>query len=169
MHLSLPTNCNCVDVPRPSPLHGESLVRVTLAGICNTDIEITKGYADFHGIIGHEFVGIAEGGPLAGQRVVGEINVSCGRCAMCRSNNRSHCLQRKVVGIRQRDGVMAEYVALPDEKSTRGARFGSRPPGLSLSSRWQPRLKSWRARTFARVRPSWSLAMVSLVNWSRKY
>lgn len=104
-----------VDVPCPSPLHGESLVRVTLAGICNTDIEITQGYADFHGIIGHEFVGIAEGGPLAGQRVVAEINVSCGQCAMCRSNNCSHCLQRKVVGIRQRDGVMAEYVALPDE------------------------------------------------------
>jgi alcohol dehydrogenase len=104
-----------VDVPRPSPLRGESLVRVTLAGICNTDVEITKGYADFHGIIGHEFVGIAESGPLAGQRVVAEINIACGQCALCRSNNQSHCLQRKVVGIRQRDGVMAEYVVLPDE------------------------------------------------------
>ena len=104
-----------LDLPRPSPQRGESLVRVILAGICNTDIEITKGYADFHGIIGHEFVGIAESGPRAGQRVVAEINVSCGQCALCRSNNRSHCLQRKVVGIRPRDGVMAEYVVLPDE------------------------------------------------------
>jgi threonine dehydrogenase-like Zn-dependent dehydrogenase len=90
-------------------------VRVRLAGICNTDIEILKGYADFRGVLGHEFVGVAESGPLAGRRVVGEINVVCGQCTMCRNGNPTHCLKRTVIGIRQRDGVMAEYAALPVE------------------------------------------------------
>src|SRR5512143_3218453 len=103
------------EVPKPEPASGESLVRVRLAGICNTDVEITRGYADFHGIVGHEFVGTAESGPLAGRRVVGEINVACGRCAMCRQGRRSHCLTRTVMGIRGRDGAMAEWLTLPDE------------------------------------------------------
>ncbi len=103
------------DVPIPIPAPGDSLVRVRLAGICNTDIEITRGYADFHGIIGHEFVGIAETGSLAGRRVVGEINVACGRCAMCRQGRRSHCLNRTVIGIRRRAGAMAEWLTLPEE------------------------------------------------------
>jgi threonine dehydrogenase-like Zn-dependent dehydrogenase len=100
--------------PCPEPPAGESLVRVLLAGICNTDIEITHGYNDFAGVIGHEFVGMAETGPLAGRRVVGEINASCGRCAMCRSGYRSHCLECTVLGILRRDGAMAEYLLLPD-------------------------------------------------------
>lgn len=103
------------EVPQPAPAPGESLLRVRLAGICDTDVEITRGYADFHGIIGHEFVGMAETGPLAGRRVVADINVACGHCEMCRQGRRSHCLKRTVIGIRRRDGAMAEYVSLPDE------------------------------------------------------
>lgn len=103
------------DVPIPAPPEGESLVRMLLAGICNTDLEITRGYQGFRGTLGHEFVGIAESGPLAGQRVVGEINASCGVCVMCASGHRTHCLHRNVLGIHGRDGAMAEYLVLPDE------------------------------------------------------
>ena len=103
------------DVPRPVAPEGESLVRVLLAGICNTDLEITRGYQGFRGILGHEFVGIAETGPLAGRRVVGEINASCGSCVMCATDNRTHCLHRTVLGIHNRDGAMAEFLMLPDE------------------------------------------------------
>jgi alcohol dehydrogenase len=102
------------DVPPPTPPPGESLVRVRLAGICNTDVEITRGYQDFHGILGHEFVGTAQTGPLSGQRVVGEINATCGECVMCRSGNRTHCMQRTVLGISKRQGAMAEWLILPD-------------------------------------------------------
>src|SRR5439155_445427 len=101
---------------RPTPKRqDESLVRVRLAGICNTDIEITRGYNAYHGILGHEFVGVAESGPYKGQRVVGEINASCGQCVMCMSGNRTHCPQRTVLGIHERDGAMAEYLTLPHE------------------------------------------------------
>ena len=103
------------DVPRPVAPGGESLVRVLLAGICNTDLVITRGYQGFRGILGHEFVGIAETGPLAGRRVVGEINASCGSCVMCATDNRTHCLHRTVLGIHNRDGAMAEFLMLPDE------------------------------------------------------
>ena len=75
------------DVPRPRRRRGEALVRVTTAGICNTDLEIVKGYMGFTGVLGHEFVGIvqrADDQSLLGKRVVGEINVACGRCDMCR-------------------------------------------------------------------------------------
>lgn len=99
----------------PSAAEGESLVRVTLAGICHTDVEITRGYADFHGVLGHEFVGVAETGPLAGSRVVGEINIACGVCRMCRAGLRAHCERRSVLGIRGRDGAMAQWLTLPDE------------------------------------------------------
>src|SRR5947209_9124423 len=95
------------NAPVPSPPAGESLVRVRLAGICNTDIEITRGYQGFQGTLGHEFVGLAESGPLAGERVVGEINASCGMCTMCTGGNRTHCLHRTVLGIHARNGAMA--------------------------------------------------------------
>jgi alcohol dehydrogenase len=99
----------------PAPPPGETLVRVSLAGICNTDIEITRGYMGYRGILGHEFVGIAQTGPLEGQRVVGEINATCGECVMCRSSNRTHCVRRTVLGISNRQGAMAEWLMLPEE------------------------------------------------------
>ena len=101
------------DLPRPEPAPGESLVRVLVAGICNTDIELTKGYYPFRGVLGHEFVGVVESGPLTGKRVVGEINAACGACSRCRSGMRAHCGNRTVLGIAGRDGAFAEHLLLP--------------------------------------------------------
>jgi threonine dehydrogenase-like Zn-dependent dehydrogenase len=91
-------------------------VRTVLAGICNTDLEIMRGYAGFQGVLGHEFVGIVEEADdesLVGQRVVGEINLWCGTCENCRAGRRAHCTRRTVLGIRDRDGVLAESFCLP--------------------------------------------------------
>ena len=105
------------DVAKPD-VDGEALVRVTLSGICNTDLEITRGYAGFQGTIGHEFVGVIEEIPevgllTRGQRVVGEINAGCGRCDLCRAGDPRHCAQRTVLGIVGRDGAHAEFLKLP--------------------------------------------------------
>jgi len=114
----------------PKPLRGWALIRVRLAGICNTDIEILRGYHAFRGIPGHEFVGevvdINSASPALrsrwlGRRITGEINVSCSaygyqpRCEFCRRGLRSHCARRTVLGIVNRDGAFAEYLALPLE------------------------------------------------------
>jgi threonine dehydrogenase-like Zn-dependent dehydrogenase len=105
------------DLPVPEPLPGEALVRVRLAGICKTDLELVKGYYPFRGILGHEFVGTVEEAPgweqLKGRRVVGEINVVCGRCDQCRQARSSHCSRRTVLGISGRDGAFAEFLTLP--------------------------------------------------------
>lgn len=103
------------DVPLPRR-DGEALVRMTVAGICNTDIEIARGYAGFRGALGHEFVGVVEESPdrsQIGRRVVGEINAGCGQCDLCRENDPRHCPDRTVLGIRGRDGAFAEYLSLP--------------------------------------------------------
>jgi threonine dehydrogenase-like Zn-dependent dehydrogenase len=96
---------------------GEAVVRVTLSGVCNTDLEIARGYADFRGTIGHEFVGVvevaADSPGLVGRRVVGEINAGCGRCELCRANDPRHCPGRTVLGIVGRDGAHAELLRLP--------------------------------------------------------
>jgi threonine dehydrogenase-like Zn-dependent dehydrogenase len=96
---------------------GEALVRVTLSGVCNTDLELARGYAGFAGTIGHEFVGVVEdpgGGPLPrGTRVVGEINAGCGTCALCASGDPRHCRTRTVLGIVGRDGAHADLLRLP--------------------------------------------------------
>ena len=103
----------------PIPTRGdECLVRVRLAGICGTDLQLLHGYADFAGIPGHEFVGVVERAPEAGarwigRRVVGEINVGCGRCEFCTAGVKEHWTSRTVVGIRNRDGAFAEYLTLP--------------------------------------------------------
>ena len=88
----------------------ETLVRVVLSGICNTDLEIARGYAGFNGTIGHEFVGVVED---TGQRVVGEINAGCGKCELCRAGDSRHCATRTVLGIHGRDGAHAEFLQLP--------------------------------------------------------
>ncbi len=98
--------------PRPRP--GEVLVRVKLAGICGTDLELLRGYKGFSGVPGHEFVGVAQYGKYAEMRVVGEINVGCGECEFCRAGVREHCLRREVIGL-TRDGAMADLVAIPEE------------------------------------------------------
>ena len=94
----------------------EALVRVLLSGICNTDLEIARGYAGFQGTLGHEFVGLVEAAPdrsLVGRRVVGEINAGCGVCDLCRAGDPRHCPSRTVLGIVGRDGAHAEFLRLP--------------------------------------------------------
>jgi threonine dehydrogenase-like Zn-dependent dehydrogenase len=95
----------------------EALIRVTKTGICNTDLEIVRGYAGFSGTLGHEFVGIVEAAAdapaLVGKRVVGEINAGCGSCARCLRGDARHCPARTVLGIHGRDGAHAEFLTLP--------------------------------------------------------
>lgn len=105
-----------VEVPLPD-IQGEARIRVVKSGICNTDLEIIRGYAGFRGTIGHEFVGVVDSCPTApeliGKRVVGEINVGCGTCIRCSSGDPRHCPTRTVLGIHGRDGAHAEFLTLP--------------------------------------------------------
>jgi threonine dehydrogenase-like Zn-dependent dehydrogenase len=100
----------------PSATAGDSLVKVRQAGICSTDLEIVKGYMNFRGVLGHEFVGEVVASPnkdLVGQRVCGEINIVCGRCDLCLSGLSNHCRNRSVLGILEHDGAFAEFLRLP--------------------------------------------------------
>lgn len=104
------------DYPMPERKPNEALVRVLIAGICRTDIEIVKGYMNFRGVLGHEFVGVVEECDerhWLGKRVVGEINCGCGICEYCQRGEQRHCPQRTVLGILNRDGAFAEYLTLP--------------------------------------------------------
>ncbi len=118
------------NLPKPKPLHGEALVRVRIAGICATDLELLKGYYTYKGILGHEFVGeiveAVDAPERIGERVVGEINTACGKCFRCLSfpsknsnieiclrGQSTHCEQRTVLGIVNRNGAFAEYLCLP--------------------------------------------------------
>lgn len=102
------------DLPVPEPGPGEVRVRVRLAGICETDLQLLRGYMGFRGILGHEFVGVAETGKFAGQRVVGEISCSCLACETCESGLTTHCPNRTVLGILGRNGAFAQYLVLPE-------------------------------------------------------
>ncbi|MGB0387965.1 MAG: MDR/zinc-dependent alcohol dehydrogenase-like family protein [Ardenticatenaceae bacterium] len=121
------------DLAIPTPPPGESLIRVLKSGICNTDLELMRGYMGFKGVLGHEFVGVVEqsqgstsssgdssssslsssSSSLVGQRVVGEINAACHACSTCGAGNPTHCPHRTTLGIFNRDGVHADYVTLP--------------------------------------------------------
>lgn len=107
------------DYPKPKAQADEALIKIKLSGICSTDLEIVKGYAGFKGILGHEFVGIVEDTGSAihrhwlGKRVVGSINIGCQRCSDCLNNRGEHCLQRQVLGIRNKQGTFADYITLP--------------------------------------------------------
>ena len=110
------------DYTKPVPQKGEALVRVTLAGICNTDYEITKGYMGYDGILGHEAVGVVEevnsdDKSLVGKRVVPEISYGCKdpNCEWCAQRNYRHCPQRHTLGIWRKDGVFAQYFTMPTE------------------------------------------------------
>lgn len=105
------------EVPQPSA-DSACLIRVRMAGVCGTDLQILEGYAGFEGIPGHEFVGVVERAASSdsgwvGKRVVGEINIACGHCSWCGQGIKEHCEHRTVLGIRQHGGAFAEYVALP--------------------------------------------------------
>jgi threonine dehydrogenase-like Zn-dependent dehydrogenase len=138
------------DVPQPtSP--GEALIKIRKAGICGTDLELVKGYYPFTGIPGHEFVGevIESAVPSwIGKRVVGEINAACGTCEQCRNGRPTHCEARTVLGIINRDGVFAEYTALPlenlhlvpDEVSDEAAVF-TEPMAAALEIQQQVQIR----------------------------
>ncbi|MBS7248133.1 MAG: alcohol dehydrogenase catalytic domain-containing protein [Candidatus Jordarchaeales archaeon] len=106
------------DYPLGDVKPGWALVRVKLAGICRTDIEITRGYMSFRGVLGHEFVGVVEEADdpsLIGKRVVSEINIPCKSCDVCKSRLEKHCPNRKVLGISGVDGCFAEFVLTPED------------------------------------------------------
>lgn len=102
--------------PDPTPTDGECLIRVHLAGICSTDLQITKGYMGFRGILGHEFVGTVERGTpnWQGKRVACEINCVCRHCDMCQAGLANHCRNRTVIGIAGRDGAFADLITVPE-------------------------------------------------------
>jgi threonine dehydrogenase-like Zn-dependent dehydrogenase len=111
---------NITDYPMPTLNNNEALIKVSMVGICNTDIEITKGYMGFSGILGHEFAGTiekinGEDQSLLNKRVVGEINCACNSCEYCKENLKTHCPNRKTLGIFNKDGCFAEYVNVPLE------------------------------------------------------
>jgi threonine dehydrogenase-like Zn-dependent dehydrogenase len=103
------------EVPEPARF-GEALIRIRVAGICSTDLELVKGYYPFKGIPGHEFIGevvAADERSWIGQRVVGEINISCGNCEQCLNGRPTHCENRTTLGITKRNGTFAEFTTLP--------------------------------------------------------
>lgn len=102
--------------PAPIVSGGEALIRLRLAGICNTDLELVRGYMGFRGVLGHEFVGEVVAGPdqaWVGRRVVGDINAACYTCPTCQAGRHTHCLYRTTLGIAGRDGVLADAFTLP--------------------------------------------------------
>ncbi len=99
------------DLPSPQPGPGEVLLRVRRAGICDTDIQLARGYMGFRGVLGHEFLGERDDGT----RVTAEINNSCGQCQVCLAGRSHHCPTRTVLGILGHDGAMAEHLAVPEQ------------------------------------------------------
>jgi len=104
------------ELPRPQPAQGECLLAIKQAGICGTDRELLRGYYDFSGIAGHEFVATVEAGSAAwlGKRVVADINISCEVCELCLRGLQHHCPSRRVVGIKEQTGAFAEYLCIPE-------------------------------------------------------
>jgi threonine dehydrogenase-like Zn-dependent dehydrogenase len=105
------------DLPQPNKPN-EALIKIRKAGICSTDLELVKGYYPYAGVLGHEFVGDVVNAPESswiGARVVGDINAVCGACEACLNGRPTHCENRTVLGIVNRDGIFAEYASLPLE------------------------------------------------------
>lgn len=112
------TNLKIIEKEIPCIEKNEVLIKVIKAGICSTDLEVIKGYQNFRGILGHEFVGVvvkAFDKELLDKRVVGEINISCNKCEMCKRGLSKHCINIKTFGIKDYDGCFAEYTKLPSE------------------------------------------------------
>ncbi len=149
-----------IDAPKPQPKKGEALIRLQLAGICSTDLEIVKGYAGFAGILGHEFVGDVVEAPdeptWVGKRVVGRINLGCRSCPDCFAGNVEHCPHRTVLGIINKDGAFADYLTLPT------ANLLEVPEGVTDEEAvfTEPLAAALRIRQQAKISPTDKVAVV---------
>ena len=136
-----------------------ALVKVSLAGICGTDLEILNGYMQYQGVLGHEFVGIVENAEnfnLIGKRVVGEINAGCNVCEFCTSGMTRHCPNRTVLGILNRDGAFAEYLFLPEKN------LHIIPDNISDEQAVfvEPLAAAFEIKEQIQIQPQWDIAVV---------
>jgi len=143
----------------PDPQSDETLVRVNLAGICGTDLEILDGYMEYTGILGHEFVGTVEKSrnpTMVGKRVVGEINAGCGKCDSCMSGMQRHCPSRTVLGILKRDGAFAEFLSLPEKN------LHVIPDSISNEQAVfvEPLAAAFEIKEQVSLKPEWNVAVV---------
>jgi len=143
----------------PDPPSDETLVRVNLAGICGTDLEILDGYMEYTGILGHEFVGTVEKSrnpTMVGKRVVGEINAGCGKCDSCMSGMQRHCPSRTVLGILKRDGAFAEFLSLPEKN------LHVIPDSISNEQAVfvEPLAAAFEIKEQVSLKPEWNVAVV---------
>ena len=143
----------------PDPSSDETLVRVNLAGICGTDLEILDGYMEYTGILGHEFVGTVEKSrnpTMVGKRVVGEINAGCGKCNSCMNGIQRHCPSRTVLGILKRDGAFAEFLSLPEKN------LHVIPDSISNEQAVfvEPLAAAFEIKEQVSLKPEWNVAVV---------
>ncbi|MBT6397302.1 MAG: alcohol dehydrogenase catalytic domain-containing protein [Nitrosopumilus sp.] len=143
----------------PDPPSDETLVRVNLAGICGTDLEILDGYMEYTGILGHEFVGTVEKSrnpTMVGKRVVGEINAGCGKCDSCMGGMQRHCPSRTVLGILKRDGAFAEFLSLPEKN------LHVIPDSISNEQAVfvEPLAAAFEIKEQVSLKPEWNVAVV---------
>jgi threonine dehydrogenase-like Zn-dependent dehydrogenase len=137
----------------------ESLIKVRLAGICGTDLEILEGYMAYHGILGHEFIGTvvkSKNKDLVGKRVVGEINVGCEKCNLCKEGMQRHCPNRSVLGILNRDGAFAEYLSLPEKNLHVLPDYISDEQAVFV----EPIAAAFEIREQVFLKPDWKIAIV---------
>ena len=143
----------------PDPPSDETLVRVNLAGICGTDLDILDGYMEYTGILGHEFVGTVEKSrnpTMVGKRVVGEINAGCGKCDSCMNGMQRHCPSRTVLGILKRDGAFAEFLSLPEKN------LHVIPDSISNEQAVfvEPLAAAFEIKEQVSLKPEWNVAVV---------
>ena len=143
----------------PKPNTEETIVKVNLAGICGTDLEILDGYMAYNGILGHEFVGIVEKSEnhnLIGKRVVGEINAGCGVCDSCKNGMERHCPNRTVLGILKRNGAFAEFLSLPAKNLHKIPDSISDEQAVFV----EPLAAAFEIKEQVKIDPQWNIAVV---------
>ena len=148
-----------LDKNYPNPDYDETLVRVNLAGICGTDLEILDGYMQYNGILGHEFVGTVEKSDnpeMIGKRVVGEINAGCEKCDSCIRGMQRHCSNRTVLGILKRNGAFAEFLSLPE------SNLHVFPDSISAEQAVfvEPLAAAFEINEQVSLKPEWNVAVV---------
>ncbi|GAP62576.1 hypothetical protein ARMA_0999 [Ardenticatena maritima] len=147
------------DMPMPERPPHHALLRMRLAGICDTDLQLQRGYYGFEGVPGHEFVAEVVEAPdeaLIGARVVGEINLGCGACDWCRRGMQRHCPNRTVLGIVNHPGAHAEYLTLPVENLHRVP--DSMPDDVAVFT--EPVAAACEILEQVHVAPTWNIAIV---------